>query len=318
MGIIHSFQKLHKPVLIVLISWLQLTSCEKNEVEIETPEEEPLVEKIIQNIKTPSDSMVLVAAHRGDWLNYPENSLAAIQGCIDMGIDIVEIDIRITKDNHLILLHDQSLERTTTGTGKVYYYTLEQLKQFYLKDRFGNVTTEQIPTLQEALEVAKDKIVVTIDKHENLEDDIIEIVREAKMLNQSLIIGFEDYSTTKQLYHSALDSIFYTPAVHKTIQDIDSYVDEFTSMLSPSIFAFWYSSSDSESFNKIPSVKKESRVWVSTTDANQCAGHTDEVSAIDPDAGWGWVIDNGANIIMTDTPEELLRYLKHKNLRRGI
>lgn len=73
---------------------------------------------------------VLVVSHRADWRNAPENSLQAIQNCIDMGVDIIEIDLKKTKDGHLILMHDKKIDRTTTGKGYPADYTLEELRQF--------------------------------------------------------------------------------------------------------------------------------------------------------------------------------------------
>ena len=69
------------------------------------------------------EGKVSVISHRGDWRNTPENSIRAIQNCIDLGVNMVEIDIKKTKDNELILLHDKTLDRTTTGKGLPQDYT---------------------------------------------------------------------------------------------------------------------------------------------------------------------------------------------------
>ena len=76
---------------------------------------------------------VMIFAHRGDWRNSPaENSLIAFQRCIDEGIDGIEIDVQETQDGALVVLHDETLERTTTGRGKVSDHTLSELRQLYL------------------------------------------------------------------------------------------------------------------------------------------------------------------------------------------
>ena len=77
------------------------------------------IQKKITNLKDSKNNQVIVVAHRGDWRNAPENSLQAIQNCIDMGVDMVEIDIRETKDCHLVLMHDKTLDRTTNGKGEI-------------------------------------------------------------------------------------------------------------------------------------------------------------------------------------------------------
>ena len=74
--------------------------------------------KLRANLLDKNNHSVMVVSHRGDWRNAPENSLQAIQNCIDMGVDMVEVDLKKTKDGHLIVMHDQTIDRTTTGKGK--------------------------------------------------------------------------------------------------------------------------------------------------------------------------------------------------------
>ena len=76
------------------------------------------VDHILKEFNEVANKSVLVVSHRADWRNAPENSLQAIQNCIDMGVDMVEIDLKKTKDGHLILMHDKTIDRTTTGKGK--------------------------------------------------------------------------------------------------------------------------------------------------------------------------------------------------------
>lgn len=76
---------------------------------------------------------VMIIAHRGNWRNAPENSLQGYKQCIDGGIDGIEIDVHMTKDSAIVIMHDDTLDRTTTGKGLVSDYTLEQIKQLNLK-----------------------------------------------------------------------------------------------------------------------------------------------------------------------------------------
>lgn len=96
----------------------------------------------------------LIIAHRGaTYSGYPENSIPAIQKAVDDGCDGIEMDVRLTKDKELILFHDIRLERLTrNGRGMVRAKTLEQLKQFHLKNPLVDTF---IPTLAEALEFLK-------------------------------------------------------------------------------------------------------------------------------------------------------------------
>ena len=76
------------------------------------------------NYWTQSETNIFVAAHRGFSGEYPENTMLAFKEAIKLGVDQIETDVRITKDNELVLIHDSTLERTTNGSGKVCDYTL--------------------------------------------------------------------------------------------------------------------------------------------------------------------------------------------------
>ena len=111
-------------------------------------------EKIMAEMYNPESDYVIVACHRGDWRNYPENSLPAIESVIRMGVDMMELDLKMTKDSVLVLCHDWTLDRTTTGHGPVSDYTYEELLQFDLKRGHGiAIPGLKIPTLRQALEV---------------------------------------------------------------------------------------------------------------------------------------------------------------------
>ena len=80
-----------------------------------TSENQSRTDILREKILSGDTSSVLVVAHRGDWRYAPENSIAAIEHSIAVGVDVVELDLQLTKDSVLILMHDSSLDRTTTG-----------------------------------------------------------------------------------------------------------------------------------------------------------------------------------------------------------
>ena len=94
----------------------------------------------------------------------PENSLAAIESVIGMGADIVEIDLALTSDSVLVVCHDRTLNRTTTGKGLIAEIPYDSIQRCFLKSGHGVATSHRMPTLREALELCKDRIVVNIDK----------------------------------------------------------------------------------------------------------------------------------------------------------
>lgn len=116
------------------------------------------------NYWTQSNDNIFVAAHRGWSELYPENTMPAFVAALDLGVDQLETDVRITKDGELVLIHDETVDRTTNGTGLVCDYTFEQLRQLDAGSWKGEqFTGTQIPTLIEFMELVKDHPTITLD-----------------------------------------------------------------------------------------------------------------------------------------------------------
>lgn len=110
------------------------------------------------------DKDIIISGHRGGMMEgYPENCIASCEKTLSLMPSFFEIDPRLTKDSVLVLMHDATIDRTTNGTGKVSDYTFEELQQFRLKDRQGNLTDYKILSLKEMLEWGKDKTVFNFD-----------------------------------------------------------------------------------------------------------------------------------------------------------
>ncbi len=110
------------------------------------------------------DKDIIISGHRGGMMEgYPENCIASCEKTLTMMPSFFEIDPRLTKDSVIVLMHDATLDRTTTGSGAVADYTYQELQQFFLKDRSGNVTEYKIPTLLEMLQWGRDKTVFNFD-----------------------------------------------------------------------------------------------------------------------------------------------------------
>ena len=90
-------------------------------------------EKILAQINDPNSDYVVVISHRGDWRNYPENSIPAIESVIRMGVDMMELDVKMTKDSVLVLMHDKTINRMTNGKGLVSDITYDSLMTFNMK-----------------------------------------------------------------------------------------------------------------------------------------------------------------------------------------
>ncbi len=107
----------------------------------------------------------LISGHRGGMTSgYPENCIATFENTLRHTPAFFEIDPRLTKDNVIVLMHDETLDRTTTGKGKVADYTWAELKELKLKDAQGKVTPYGIPTLEEVVAWSKGKTILNLDK----------------------------------------------------------------------------------------------------------------------------------------------------------
>lgn len=269
-------------------------------------------DRLMQILRDPSDRHVLVAAHRGDWRNAPENSLEAIQLCINMGVDIAEIDVQLTKDGHLVLMHDKSVDRMTSAKGSIKDYTLSQLQSLTLKNAYGTATRFKIPTLREALQLAKGKIILFIDKGYEHIPLIIEELNSTGTTKQVLLEGKQTLQETVARYPEVqkLD-IVYMPRI-STNEQADQII---SSTEKPAALILSFEKEKGSVLEQLSRSKKnKSRLMVTTLWPETCAGHDDDLALSDPDGTWGWAINKGAGIICTDRPGMLVDYLKKKNL----
>lgn len=145
-----------------------------------------------------------VWAHRGASGYMPENTLQAFQKAIDLGADGIELDIQLTKDGHLVVCHDEEIDRTSNGTGYLKEYTLAQLKQFdfsYTYSEFGKV---EIPTMEEVLDLIKPtNLIINIElktgivDYPCIEEKIIALVHEKEMDDRVIYSSFNHYTIQK-------------------------------------------------------------------------------------------------------------------------
>ena len=106
----------------------------------------------------------LVIAHRGYREKYPENTLAAFNAAVDAGAPMIELDVSLTKDRKLIVIHDDTLDRTTDGIGPVSEYTLAELKRFDAGSWFGTCfKDEQLPALEEVFDAVGGQVLLNIE-----------------------------------------------------------------------------------------------------------------------------------------------------------
>lgn len=144
----------------------------------------------------------MVSAHRGGAQpGYPENCIATFENTTGHTRSILEIDLQYSKDGKIVLHHDPSLERTTTGKGRVAERTLQELKELRLKDPEGKVTEYRIPTLDEALEWARGKTILVLDKKEVPVAACVKKIEEHRAEAYAMLMAysFQDIQTCYKL-----------------------------------------------------------------------------------------------------------------------
>ena len=271
-------------------------------------------EFLLKKLQQPSAPYVLFGAHRGDWRNAPENSLQAIQRCIDMGLDIVEIDLRSTSDGHLIIMHDKTLDRTTTGSGKISEHTLEEISKLYLKNPLGIVTRQKVPTVQDALALTRGKILVFLDKAESYIPELSRVLDSMDIHREVILFGREQLSYEAQLkvFGNLVHTTCFIPVLKSSMQDIPAYIKELDATIKPVAYALEFDE-DTAVLKQVSAIKQTgAKIWISTLWGSMCGGHDDELSVDNPAQGWGWVLDKKADIILTDRPSDMKHYLEKK------
>lgn len=310
-----TMKKLFQSMLVVLSLAMMtiLVSCGS------TASTENRAASIASEIHNPQSKNVLVICHRGDWRNYPENSISAIESVIKMGADMVEIDIQLTKDSVLVLMHDRTIDRCTTGRGKIAEMTYQEIQKHYLKSAHGarNSLDLKVPTLREALEVCKDRIMVNIDKGYDYYSMVLALTEELGVTDQVLIKGNKPLSDIEAKMAEYENNLLYMPIVTPTNERSTQIFGEYIAADEPQLAyeVCWGEMTPAveECMQKI--VADGSKLWVNTLWNSLCGGLSDDVAyETSAEEVYGKVVEMGATMIQTDRPELLLEYLRKKGL----
>ena len=146
-----------------------------------------------------------IYGHRGSMGTMPENTLLGFRHALDLGVDGIELDVQLTKDGELVVIHDEKIDRTTDGTGYVKDYTLNELRHFSAGVKFSNLelfdqdvwSLERIPTLEEVLElIAPYQIELNIElktnifPYEGIEEKVLSIVNQYDYADKVIYSSF--------------------------------------------------------------------------------------------------------------------------------
>lgn len=151
-----------------------------------------------------ADRIPLVSAHRGGPSpGFPENAIETFENVLKYTPAIIELDVAMTKDSVLVLMHDDDLDRTTTGTGKVNEVTYSYIQTLFLEDKEGKLTNYRVPTLEEALMWAKGKALLTVDIKRSVPfEKVVEAVKKNKSEAYAALISYT-FPAAKKLHYLA-------------------------------------------------------------------------------------------------------------------
>lgn len=263
---------------------------------------------------------VMIASHRGRYGGrIPQNTIESYQCAMNCGADIIEADVARSKDGKLILMHGPKVDGVTNGEGLIKEMLFEDLKNLRFVSAIHQVTDKRINLLDEVLTHFKDRCFINLDRCVNYLDEAFDHVALHKMVNQVV------FKTGKPVLESIqwLKSRNYEPLfipIIKDVNEIDSLLNAPKEARFPAVELVFESSDspliDREIINLLH--EKSIKVWVNAIDLTEIlsGGHTDTISILDnPNQGWGWLVDIGADIIQTDWVTELNQYLSAKGHR---
>lgn len=238
-------------------------------------------------------NMPLVIAHRGASGTAPENTMAAFRQAVEMGADMIELDVQRTKDGQVVVIHDATLQRTTNGSGAVRELTYAEIEQLDAGSWFGEgqeFAGERVPLLKEVLEFTKGKCALNIEiknipyADPGIEQAVVDLLHETGFPLEQVIISSFDHSCLHRI--ARLEPNVPTACLFSHYPASLAGLD--TGILHPS----WQV------------IRPEFMSWVRES------GRKVNVWTVDKPERWAWLLEAGVDGIITNYPARLIAYLK--------
>ncbi|WP_225181027.1 glycerophosphodiester phosphodiesterase family protein [Pectobacterium aroidearum] len=267
-----------------------------------------------QSVIAAQNATVLAVAHRGVWASAPENSLAALREAIRLGVDIVEIDAQLTADSHVVVIHDDTLDRTSDMRGRVSQMTLAEIRRARLRGSNGGLawplSDEKVPLLYEVLEEARGRVVINVDVKHAREFDVIARDIRDKGLSSGVIMKspVDLASASFPIASPSRDTqIPYMPMIHLKrgeTADILRQVDDIGVAIVEANFV--HIDAVSEAYAEFQRLGV--RIWVNTLDCSHSLDYSDTRALADPEAVWGTLIHAGVGAIQVDHADAFIDF----------
>jgi len=258
-----------------------------------------------------------VVAHRGCWGPAPENSIASLQACFELGVEGVEGDLRTTKDGVLVMLHDETLDRTTSLSGPLKSYTYDQIKGAMLRAGAGGerapLTREHIPAFAEFLRAARSHVFLLLHLKEPNFDQVYAEVSAAHARDR--VIFLPDVGSKPQLRAAHfLGHVAWIPFIWRCgtattptacYEHFGQAVHDYESLRPAAYFPV---SDDATFLREAGRLARSGRVRL-------LESSNDDDLTTDAAAIWGPLIDWHVSVILTNRPARVIQFLQARGLR---
>ena len=244
----------------------------------------------------------------------PENSLTALEHCVAIGADVMETDVRMTRDGHLVMIHDATVDRTTNGHGRVSGLTLAELRDLRLRDDLGGadapLTDDRIATLDEMLRAAAGRIVLNLDIKDAVHAETIEAVVKAGAQKRVLVKANAGIASPPMAGLPPFDRVPFMPMLTGGA-DLPLVIErQSTGAVRP--IGYEVPRMPVAALPPLVAAARAARgrVWANTLWDGYVAGVGGDDDALrDPGRVWGRLIDAGVSMIQTDHPAELRQFV---------
>jgi glycerophosphoryl diester phosphodiesterase len=261
---------------------------------------------------------VLVVGHRGCWRDAPENSIASLEACIALGVDMVEVDVRRTRDGALVVMHDETVDRTTDGVGAIADLSLEDVRALRLRSGAGGpeapLTAHSVPTFEEFMIAARGRILVNLDAKADIYNEAFTVLERTSTADHILMKRRVTENDPALASVAPFDRVLAMPILDQTagppaplLQRQDHPATRAVELIFTDLDYLAQAAPLIEGMR--------ARVWVNTLRPQFSAGLVDAGALTDPNSVWGALIELGVDTIQTDEPEALIAYLQRGDLR---
>ncbi|NOZ85767.1 MAG: glycerophosphodiester phosphodiesterase family protein [Deltaproteobacteria bacterium] len=253
-------------------------------------------------LRDPGCKRVMVAAHRGYHTgSFPENSLAAFRAAAELGVDLIEVDVRHTADDHLVLMHNSSVDATTDGTGEVSDLTLEEIQKLTLKGADpNNPETQHVPLFSQALALAREySIMLYVDKKTERWDLVLAEIKKGDYFDQALV---RDSSSSVLGEMSAKEPrLMVMPSIGSSL-GIDKLKEDLPGLCIVEV-------SHDGPWPAMNQALKAAGLKIQ----QDVLGYGDDQAETGDYSAWKDYIDKGVNLLQTDWPQFLCPAVKEYN-----